>query len=327
MDPRRVGGVAAAVILLFAVSAPALADGSGTAATGTSMEAWYTTTEACEPPADCSMLPPPSAYPQDTLHVGATGGRPNAVTYLELDTSGVPGDAKLTGGTLTLPINTDSRSGTLGADTAQLVACLVTEKIDDEAEGSLEAPPASECESASSPATFAAEPEPAFTVGLAAFAEQWAQAEEPRLAILPASEAQVGDTWHVSFWGKDNDSESAAPITAKLTYTAGNTRDELPPLPDSSLAGPGEGELVDGGLTDPPVAEPIAGEAPEGAASLDGDAEPAPVAGEPEAAPQAAPATFEAPYPYPVAWLMPLLLLIGFAMTGRALTKNLGLAR
>lgn len=76
-------------------------------------------------------------------------------------------------------------------------------------------------------------------------------------------------------------------------------------------------------LPAPPPVDPIDAAAPEvGEKPAEGEAAPDQ---EPEAAPQplAEPRYRTVGYPYPIAWTMPLLLLIGLTATGRALTKNL----
>lgn len=316
---RRVvcGVLTAAGAVLVCVPQSAAADGA--TAAGTSAEAWYLTTDACAGAVDCSLVAPPSAYPQDTLHVALTGGEPTASTYLQLDSSALPEDAEITGGTLKLPVDTTPSDGSLVPENAKLVACIVTDHIESK-EGAVTEPPKADCKRASAPATFNAEPAQVFTVDLGAFATLWADGEPARLAILPAPEAQEAkNSWHVTFWGSKNASKDAAPITADLQYTSG-TGDLAPPVGNP----PDSGSPVDNGVSPgPSLAAPEDAAVP---AELD-----APTAAEPpkkDAAPEALPAaampelkTYS--YPYPIAWAMPLVLLVGVITVGRTLTKKM----
>ncbi|MFB9729006.1 hypothetical protein [Haloechinothrix salitolerans] len=111
--------------------------------------------------------------------------------------------------------------------------------------------------------------------------------------------------------------QEPAPITASLTYE--EEEFAAPPLAEPP---PLEPEL--GPPPPAPEVGPIAAPAPEAAGPVPPKQEPAQ---EPEAAPvrapEAAPDFIEVGYQYPIAWLMPLLLLVGFAMTGHSLTRNL----
>lgn len=337
MDLRRIAIALAAGFagfsLLLSGLAPAAAEGeSGTASAGTSAEAWYVT-GACEAPApDCSPAdaPPPapvpvpapvpaSAYPENTLHVAINAGRPTASTFLALDTSAVPFGSDITGGTLTLPVDRAREDGSIAPESGKLVACVVTEPIE-EKEGSPSKPPKSDCKR-SSPARFTGGKDPAFTVDLTAFAAEWADGGDAQLAIHPAPAAtEERDTWHVTFWGKDNKTTGAKPISAQLTYRA-SEEDILPPLDSEfgAVAAP-----LDTGMAAPPPpleAQPLDGPAPQPAVPPGGSAKPE-AAGQPES-PQVAPAMRQVGYPQKIAWLMPLGVLVGYGLTGLALTKKL----
>lgn len=317
------GAAAAGVLIVLWGAAPALG-ATGTANVATSTEAWYSTTtaEACTQ-LDCSLLPPASAYPEHTLHVGVTAGKPAAATFLELDFFGadLPQGAETTGGKLTLPIDTAPGDGSLQHDAAKLVVCHVTDFFFN-AEGALTKPPKTDCDGASAPAEYQDGPKPSFTVDLAAFAAKWAAGDTPALAVLPAPEAASGnETWHVTFWGKDNEAEGAAPIAAEVKYTQSSTG------PGPSTGGNNVIDLGDPVVPEieplpaPPVdiSAPEMAEAPVAAAPVTTN-EPAP-----EAAPQpqAMPRFLTVGYPYRIAWTFPLLLLVGFGFTGQALTKKL----
>lgn len=311
------------VLLSGAVSASAE---SRAATTGISSEAWYSTADACKEQVDCSLLPPPDAYPKDTLHVGITAGQTSAETYLELGTSTVPNGENITGGMLTLPVDTAPTDGSMRATEAQLVACLVTEFIDD-SQGSFNRPPKYDCDTASSPAQFMANPNPAFTVDLATFATEWEGSGTPRLAIVPAPQAKQGnETWHVAFWGQTNKTKGAAPITAQLAYGSSSGDPDVVPT-DTATAGLGEPVEADVAPAPAPPVDPaahIAVPAPQAAEPPATDS-PASAPALATSQPEAAPVLRAVGYPYPIAWTMPLLVLIGFVITGRALTKKLDL--
>lgn len=317
---RRVCVVTAAGALVLLNGAAPVASADDTASSGTSREAWYSTADACAPPTDCSLLPPPPAYPADTLHVGVASGKTTAVTYLELDTSKLPDGANVSGGTLNLPVDTAQPDGSLAQDQAKLVACLVREPFPS-SQGGFGPPPKADCAQASAPAQYKADSKPAFTVDLAAFAMRWTSGETPRLAILPPAEALTGQqTWHVTFWGNKNTGPGATPITAQLSYTATGTN-----ASPSDTQVPASGGWVDS------TGVPTSGFGAPAVAPVPALSAPATAAPAQQAAPQpeAASETYAEPeyrtvgYAYPIAWLMPLLLLIGFLVTGRALTKKL----
>lgn len=317
----------ALIALATASTGSVLAAQGGTAVAKTQTEAWYTTlaSEACDSPADldCSLVA--VDFPEDTLHVGVSSGKRTALTVVELDffDAGIPDGMEIAGGKLSLPVDTAPTDGSLQHEDASLVVCHVPDFVSSTA-GSLGKPPKTDCDAASAPATYQAEPEPAFTVDLTAFAMTWAEGESPVLAVLPAPTAESeAETWHVTFWGKDNESEDAKPISAELRYQPPLDSDgfEQPPLDTGAgdvLAPPPPMD----DLPEPP-AEPVDAPAPEiGESPEKGEAAPAEDA---EAVPQtlAEPKFRTVGYPYPIAWTMPLLLLIGLTATGRALTKNL----
>lgn len=311
--------------LLVALSTGASSAEIGTAEGGTRAEAWHSRgIDACEEDLDCSLLPDPAAYPERTLHVSISAGSTTAETYLELDIADVPEDQDITGGTLTLPVNTEPRDGSLQPEEAQLMACVVTEFVDS-SQGSFEDPPQHDCDTAA-PAQFTDKPEPTFTVDLAPFAAEWAEGATPRVAIVPANDAtDAGDTWHVTFWGRDNESDDAKPITAELDYGTGE--DDFDQGLDEGLTGLEDrtGPEVLPAPEPPPEPGLVGAAAPEIA---DAPPEEAPASEEPEAVaapqPQAAvPQVSTIGYQYPIAWIMPLILLIGFVITGRTLTGRL----
>src|SRR5438093_403095 len=118
----------------------AAADDTRTVTVQMQAEAWYQEIGPCVSLIDCSALPAPNPYPEDTLHVAATGGQENARTYLAFSLSAIPFGAQVQDGTLTLPLDTDQGDGSFAPDQADLLACLVTEPFKP-VRGSAEKPP------------------------------------------------------------------------------------------------------------------------------------------------------------------------------------------
>ncbi|MPY99912.1 MAG: hypothetical protein GEU97_18355 [Actinophytocola sp.] len=357
---RRILVLAAAGLLAVVNGFAAQAAGDDSVTVGTKSEAWYVTPahDACEDGTDCSAAPT-SEFPRNTLHVGISNGTPTTATYIELDLLGanVPFGATFTEGHVVLPVDMNPGDGSVRADQAKLRVCQADAVSDTKA--SPDTPPDTQCDAASANARYSAKPSPAFRVDLAPFLQDWSDGTPAAIAILPAPKAvEESETWHVTFFGKDYDAEreppdeppappappagagdvaplaeetstpappdeetpgqqEPKPITAKLSYEeedftvpppALDAPAEFgpPPPPPASTPGP-----ID--APPPAVADAPAGETP------DAEAKPQ----EPLAPVSAAPDFITVGYKYPIAWLMPLLLLIGFAMTGHSLTKNL----
>lgn len=334
---RRTLAVAFTGLLLLASgAAPALAANGGTAMAGMQVEAWYATltSDACESPADldCSQLPSVEQYPKDTLHVGVHGGKPTALTVVEVDLFGanIAASMEVVGGTLSLPVDTAPSDGSLGHENAKLLVCGVTEFFTG-GNAQLKQPPKTECDKASAPAKYSAESN-TFAVDLKPFAAKWAAGDSPALAVIPAPEAATGnETWHVAFWGKDYGqaeddlgvgagNEEPKPITAKLKYEPNAGESTTTPLPPPELSVDLGGPPELGEVAPPPEPAPeldlAAPKEVEQVKATPGDAPPKVLA-------DSGPSFRTVGYMYPIAWLMPLLLLIGFAVTGRALTKKL----
>src|SRR5205823_10646462 len=139
-------------------------------------------------------------YPEDTLHVSVTAGQETARTYIAFY---LPA-SNLTGGTLTLPLDTSPSDGSVAPDTADLTACLVTHSFKP-VRGSLETPPPANCH-VSSPATYDAK-HSSFTVDLAAFVSHWTGGTAA-LAIVPSTTATQGNaTWHTVFYATTKSSK------------------------------------------------------------------------------------------------------------------------
>src|SRR5206468_7362766 len=109
----RKGAVALAAtavtgVLFWVAAAPVSAD-DATATVPTLNEAWYVTAQ-CALPTGCGAAgssAPATPYPDGTLHVGIAAGTETDRTYLNLDLGSLPAGALLTGGTLTVPLDTD----------------------------------------------------------------------------------------------------------------------------------------------------------------------------------------------------------------------------
>src|SRR4051812_26911589 len=105
MTMRGRGVLGATVLAVsLALAWPAVARAT-TSDSGAASESWYVIRPACPAPAECPDPPTgASPYPAGTLHVAVDSGNETARTYLALDLHSLPSDARLTGGTLRLPV-------------------------------------------------------------------------------------------------------------------------------------------------------------------------------------------------------------------------------
>jgi hypothetical protein len=265
-------------------------------------EAWYLQVLPCVGLIDCSPLPPVNPFPEDTLHVAVAGGQETARTYASFSFT-VPSTASLTGGTMTLPVDTNPLHGSLLPDRAQMLACLVTEEFGS-VRGSLATPPAIDCD-VSAPAAWD-EKRDVFTLDVRTFLAAW-QGGEASVALVPASASRPSpDAWHVVFPATPKEGSKGPRITATITYTVGDSGSGGPsgiPIPDvPQVGGTGVGF---GPLPQPPAPQPTVLPAapavqplyPGGFAGLG--------------------------FAYPIVWALPLVLLAGIGAIGRALTKEL----
>ena len=325
---RRVPALLASSCLLLLVAvvgawrgAPAAAASERTVTVFMSSEAWYDETPACVSLIDCSAVPSPSPYPEDTLHVAVTGGQETARTYLAFS-SVVPSGGRLTGGTLQLPLDTESGDGSLAPEQAALVACLVTGEVEP-VRGSLAAPPPADCD-ASSQATYDAKTA-SFSVDLAPFVEKW-RAGVAALALVPSEEArQPSATWRVVFHATTKESKDAPPIVATLAYSMpppSPSPSTVPSTPPSTGSGTG-GSLPSGGgsfggggggFSVPTTTTTTT------TTTTVGQSAPQPTA----VAPPASLAGYAGPgFASPIVWALPLLFLVGIGAIGHVLTKDL----
>ena len=322
----------AALPLAFVPASPVAAGtplegaGSGTATVGVASDAWYAAAAACEQsPTGCLPVgqPAASAYPAKTLQVGVLAGQEESRAYLQLNLTSLPAGTTIAGGQLRLPV-AGSEDGTRAADTATLQACLATGSVKDDAEGSTEAPPKTDCKAATSPAKYVAPVGSApamFTVDLSPFAEAWTGGASA-LVLLPAADTSPASAWHVALSAHDRSVAPALRPSATVTYSsaadgvdAPTSFDAAPPPTDISGSGSAS-------FAAPPLASTSTPELPAVTAPTVPDAAPAPVV---QAAPQLQPqaAVSVGGYSYPGVFLLPILLAVAGGWVGRALTRDL----
>lgn len=308
---RRLAALAVAIIAAPLAEADA-AESSAPVIT----EGWF---QACPVAAGCAALPPASAHPAETLHVGLSRGRETDRTYVEIDLTRVPSGASLTGGSLVVPV-ADAASGTSGAEGAELLACLAPQKFEP-ARGSFASPPPADC-SVSAVARFAAGE---FRVPLSAFTTRWRDLGFAALALLPSSAAlKSGHSWHIAISSQDRG--HGQPMKASLSHGA--------PEP-AAFPGAGNADRPAAGaslLTDEEPGVPSAPTLP-----LAGDPAPGlPEETAPEIAlppvrggglPARAAPSAPVGFAYPAVWLLPLALLVAGGVLGRSLTRPVTISR
>jgi hypothetical protein len=322
---RRAGLLLSGVTvpLVWALSAPAegallhqAGDRSATMTVADAAEAWYAATpiDLCTSPLGCPPSQvPTSPYPADTLHVGTAGGQETARTYLLPDLTTLPVGATAVGGTMTLPLATDSQAGTQSPDTARMVACLATKPVPDGAQGSTAAPPSIDCK-VTAKLTFDAK-KGLFHLDLTPFLTAWHSGAVPDgiALVRDSTSAQPSDAWHVAFNGRKR--ARVAHISSAVTYTlpvtstgGGGTHQPAPPPPVVPVPAP----VTGGGVALPPstgtgapaVTPPVV--APQQSA-------PAPVT---------QPVALSLPFQYPLAFLTPLALLAAAVFFVRLFTRD-----
>lgn len=317
------GLVYCATALALAVPATAAPE---TAEVGSAAEAWYITPAAasCSAPVGCPPEPAPSqasTYPEGTLHVGVLSGQPSAHAYIDPDLNGLPPGAKPLSGTLTLPVSQDPNAGNAQAETAKLLACVVTEPVTDGVAGGTTDAPEYDCESGQSPAQLSKDAK-SFTVDLAPIFEAWSAGEPDHgVALVPAEEQEPGAAWQLTFTGKEAEAEPkiSATIAYETTDTAGSI--DMPPLPAETAPGAGPPEVTELGEELQAAAPEGTGKAPEAASPLaKGKGEAPDVASEQRAA---AGLTNTPWFTYPGVVYLPLAVFVVTAALGRALTRPL----
>lgn len=291
----------------------------------TGVEAWYNTTPL--PVGDLPVVPPPTnPYEEDTLHVRITGGQENARTYISLDLKRLPVGTEISDGLLSLPL-APSEKETDDDRSARLWICLA-DPLDEKVSGSFEQPPKVDCESRSG-ATYVRKPRPHFIVDLAPFVDFL---QTNSLAVLPSDVArEKGDTWHVSFYGKKNDTKSANPVTAELVIAeVSGLAAAPPPVPpvNPDPAPPADSGFGSGSLNIgmPPPTQPLNDAPAPPSSDRLGSRTPATRNPQPVAAPPAEPTAAEGPS-YTAVWALPLLLLLLAGYFSSALTRDIVVSR
>lgn len=305
-----------AVPLGWLLTAPAEAvpqqAGSGSTRTvGDAAEAWYArgAVDICTTPLGCPPEQvPTSPYPADTLHVGVAGGQETARTYVLPDLLSLPIGATATSGTMTLPVDDATSDGTVGADTATMLACAVTQPFTDGTAGSSAPAPKTDCKTSVKAGYDAKKAE--FTVDLTPFLKSWADGQ-PALGIAlvpdPAKMAPT-ETWHVTINGRKLAGQPH--VTSAITYTP------APPLPSSG------GSTVPPPTPQQPAANPPPVTTPDIPPATSTTSEPPPVVAPSQPAPVAQPVAFEREFQYPLAFLAPIALLIGAVFFTRLFTRD-----
>ncbi|HVV77220.1 MAG TPA: hypothetical protein VHC43_14410 [Mycobacteriales bacterium] len=278
---------------------------------GDDTEAWYqvlpigicSTPLGCPPPLPLPVPGPDTIYPAGTLHVGAALGVEISRTYLRPALYSLPADATLTDAVATIPIDSDIKAGTIDAGSADIQACLVTAPVTDGVQGSLEDPPAVDCNVKSKVTTTVSGD--ALTVDLAPLIAAWhAGKPDSGFALVPV----LGSLGNLAVWQLAlNGRMAGAPhISYEVTYTVpaapAVTPTSAAPVPVASTAAVG-----------PPQAIPPA------VAAVVPPAAPAPVLAEPQPVAQV---TSTTGFKYSAVFLMPLAFLFALAFLGRTFTRD-----
>ena len=308
--------VSAAVSLLALTSvgssSPAFAEDSKTVKAAVA-GSWYQPNPTCQLATGCLELPLPSAFPAGTVHVGVLLGIEESRTFLAID---IPQGKKLSGGVLTLPVDTAlSRL----PENARLQACLATGDFHSEDQGATTVSPTPLC-TFSAPVKLEAATGPlavgrTMTVDLAPFLTTWMTERRGILAIVPASDVQLTDTFHVAFStaGREDPTGLSKPMSAVFTVGSDIEEPEEQPTDSGTDSDPISGG---GSFESPVVSEPELG--------MPQAAPPAKVVAPPltEPLPQSI-ATKLVSYPYPGVYLVPLIFTLGLVWATRAFTVDL----
>jgi len=221
--------VAAGGVLLLAglVAGPAVAaDAPTPVALGA--QAWFQRDPSCATPLGCSPTAPPSSNPfgAGTLHVAVTGGQESARSYLTL--TGRPAAATVTGGTLTVPLDTMTPgNGSTAPETSKVQVCTTTVMVP-AVEGSFAAPPKANCSSHAA-APYVATPTPHLQADLAPLAGALS-APSVALVLLPDGAVAAPDSWRVVFSATNRAMPATPPAAVTLTLaSAGGTSENVTP--------------------------------------------------------------------------------------------------
>jgi hypothetical protein len=197
---------------------------------------------------------------------------------------------------MTLPVDLDTRAGTLSASTADLTACLVTKPFTDGAQGSTALPPDINCKITSKPELQGGTE---MVLNLAAFTTAWSQGNPQFGIAIVATPSTSPGVWHLAvpghkFAGTDH-------VETLVTYDI--------PTVDSPPAGP---------VAQQPNASVIAPAPLRGSGPVvsSGPAVTTPTVDPPPVVARQQPVAPRAFYPYvgfqySAAFLLPLVLLLG----------------
>lgn len=326
--PRRAALtlVGAAVPLCWQLALPAAAGTTGSLTVADRAEAWYAAApvDTCTTPLGCPPAQvPTSPYPAGTLHVGLAGGRESARTYVVPDLAKLPVGATAATGTMTLPVASDTQSGTQSPDKAAVKACLVTSTVHDGVQGATSTPPTVDCSLSVAVVYVAAKN--VFTVDLTTFLGAWSTGKpQDGIALVPdTAKAAPSDAWHVAFNGRKR--AGVAHIGSAVTFTTSSAAGSPPSIPPN----PHGGSMVVPTAAPPPAPQQLS--LPPAAATPQDPGAAAPqVAGRPPTTVVARPVAFSRGFQYPMAFLAPLALLAGAVFLARLFTRDatpLGLRR
>lgn len=292
---------------------------------------WYRPNPTCTTPVGCVDVSLPSPYPAGTVHAGVLGGIEESRAFVGID---VPKGAELVEGTLTLPV-ASAADGSVAPETAKLRACLATGTFRAEDQGVSTMSPTPLCVFSSPVEVVVAEDPLAvdqlkMTVDLTPFLATWTTEDVGILAILPEEGLSPTDAWHVAFSTSEREDETAKPMSASFVAVKQQSAEPS----DEPTTGPNDEEASapDPGL--PPIGSslpgsqpvPLTGEAPE-LGSLDTGVVPAAV--DQMAQPPVADLTLVGAlgYPYPGAYLVPLIFALAVVWSARAFTVDLAKER
>lgn len=311
-----------------------------TAGVATAVEGWHELSPLSPLPA------PPREFPEDTLHIGVDVGRETAQTFLSFELTSLPAGAAIDGGTLTLPV-AGADAGTSNPQTAEMVACLLTEPPVAVERGAAEERPAFDC-ATSSPAVFQDEGgKQAFSVDLAPLGALWsAGTVNHGVALVPTPEGRNPiASWRIALYAKESTAPGAAPVTATVSYPDSSAAPAppaqaaappapapataTPPLPPGAFAPallpsvPQESGLTAATSLPPELLAGAVGAPPPPAVGV---TTPLPVAA-PAGAPAGPLGGFETvsiePFlrAYPIAWVLPLAVAMLAATLGTSLAR------
>ena len=250
------------LVVVWAVLPMALASAASKNDVQNGDESWYLQNQeplagspvgdpTCELPTGCNasgnLTRKPAPHPEGTLVVAANGGEDDAQLFFNF--GGLPLNAVVTGGTVTMPVATDEEAAAFRPDAANLVACLVTGFIPGGAEGGSWQDRPEFDDSTCVPVEQDDTAETlTYTFSLDRFGKAWGTGAQPMNGVTVLKDPEISppapdETWRVVFNTSrraSQDPETYPPITSDLQYT----------VKASGLAGLGGGLDESGGLDD-----------------------------------------------------------------------------